>query len=112
MSNLRQDSLQKLRMSGKAMAPSAQNESDSPRFPIKGRGPGPNTLQAAIAAVGEAHEAAHEDIRLGLFDGDRIRYALDEDAAARAQQAEELRALDRFRSKFSKLLKNRIGLEV
>jgi hypothetical protein len=36
------------------MPPSSKNASDSPRFPIGGRGPGPGTLDAAIKAVGRA----------------------------------------------------------
>lgn len=43
------------------MPPSSSNESDDPRFPIKGRGPGPDTLQAAIAAVGRARPNTEEE---------------------------------------------------
>jgi hypothetical protein len=61
MSNLSSDQLKNLQKSGHAMPPSASNESDDPRFPIKGRGPGPNTLQAAIAAVGRARPNTPEE---------------------------------------------------
>lgn len=61
MSNLSQGTLKNLQKTGRAMPPSSQNQSDSPRFPIKGRGPGPNTLQAAIAAVGRARPNTPEE---------------------------------------------------
>lgn len=43
------------------MPPSQANESDDPRFPIRGRGPGPNTLAAAIRAVGRAKPNTPEE---------------------------------------------------
>jgi hypothetical protein len=53
MSNLTSEQLAKLRRVGKAMAPSQTNQSDNPRFPISTR-TGPNSLEAAIKAVGRA----------------------------------------------------------
>ena len=50
-----------LQAKGQAMPPSQANESDAPRFPIKGRGPGPDTLQAAIHAVGRARPNTPEE---------------------------------------------------
>jgi len=50
-----------LQAKGQAMPPSTKNQSDSPRFPIKARGPGPNTLQAAIQAVGRARPNTPEE---------------------------------------------------
>lgn len=52
---------QRLQAKGQAMPPSSKNESDSPRFPINGRGPGPNTLAAAISAVGRARPNTPEE---------------------------------------------------
>jgi hypothetical protein len=60
MSQLTQDQLQKLKGLGQAMPPSS-NQSDDPRFPIKSRGPGPDTLQAAIEAVGRARPNTPEE---------------------------------------------------
>ncbi len=54
MVDLNQEVRKRLQSKGQAMPPSSQNESDSPRYPINGRGPGPGTLAAAISAVGRA----------------------------------------------------------
>jgi hypothetical protein len=43
------------------MAPSSQNESDDPRFPIKTRSGPSNSLSAAIRAVGRAKPNTPEE---------------------------------------------------
>jgi hypothetical protein len=43
------------------MPPSSQNESDSPRFPIKTRSGPSNSLSAAISAVGRARPNTPEE---------------------------------------------------
>ena len=60
MSNLSQDTLKKLRARGHAMPPSAQNESDDPRYPITQRH-GENSLETAIKAVGRARPNTPEE---------------------------------------------------
>lgn len=59
--SITQGQLQGLRRVGQAMQPSSSNQSDNPRFPIRGRGPGPYTLQAAISAVGRARPNTPEE---------------------------------------------------
>lgn len=61
MVDLNQEFRKKLQAKGQALPPSSKNESDSPRFPISGRGPGPGTLAAAIAAVGRARPNTPEE---------------------------------------------------
>lgn len=51
---------EKDRAKGQAMAPSSKNKSDSPRFPIERR-TGPNSLEAAIRAVGRARPNTEEE---------------------------------------------------
>jgi hypothetical protein len=54
MVDISQKGRKNLQKKGQAMPASSKNESDAPRFPIGGRGPGPGTLAAAISAVGRA----------------------------------------------------------
>ena len=56
-----QEARKRLQAKGQALPPSSKNESDSPRFPIGGRGPGPGTLAAAIRAVGRARPNTPEE---------------------------------------------------
>lgn len=53
MVDLNQEFRKKLQARGQAMPPSAANESDSPRFPIKQR-TGKDSLASAITSVGRA----------------------------------------------------------
>ena len=61
MSSLSTNQLQSLRKQGQAMPPSAANESDDPRFPIKARTGPSNSLSAAIRAVGRARPNTPEE---------------------------------------------------
>lgn len=54
MADLTAQQRRNLRKIGRAMAPSSQNQSDAPRFPIKTRHGSSNSLEAAIHAVGRA----------------------------------------------------------
>jgi hypothetical protein len=61
MSDLKEEALRNLLKKKQAMPPSAQNQSDSPRFPINSRTGPSNSLSAAISAVGRARPNTPEE---------------------------------------------------